>query len=76
MTAIIRDFVEIDPTGQVFRYPEDIRGHAHLSELALINVEVLGDAMRKLHGILSDWTHWLVELQQRRSEAEQANLFE
>lgn len=74
VTAIIRDFVEIDPTGQVFRYPEDIRGHAHLSELALINVEVLGDAMRRLHSILSDWTHWLVELQQRRSEAEQANL--
>ena len=71
VAAIIRDFVEIDPTGQVFRYPEDLHGNAHLSELALINVEVLGDAMLYLHQTLNEWAYWLLELQQRRSDAEQ-----
>ena len=70
--AIIRDFVEIDPTGQVFRYPEDLRGNAHLTELALINVEVLGDAMLQLHQRLEHWCYWILELTQRRAEADEA----
>jgi hypothetical protein len=31
----IGDFCQIDPTGQVFRYPEDIKGNRHLTELGL-----------------------------------------
>lgn len=52
---IIADFVQIDPTGQVFRYPEDLKGNRHLSELRLINVEVLSDGMKVLQGFLESW---------------------
>jgi hypothetical protein len=53
---IIEDFCQIDPTGQVFRYPEDIRGNKHLTELAVINLEVLRDGMKLLHEMLAKWS--------------------
>ena len=56
---IIKDFCQIDPTGQVFRYPEDIKGNKHLTGLRLINVEVLGDGMRVLHELLERWRYEL-----------------
>lgn len=43
VTPIINDFVQIDSTGQVFRYPEDIAGNAHLHKLGLINLGVLSE---------------------------------
>jgi hypothetical protein len=52
---IIDDFCNIDPTGQVFRYPEDLKGNKHLEGLAVINVEVLGDGMKVLHELLEKW---------------------
>lgn len=53
---IINDFCQIDPTGQVFRYPEDIKGNKHLTDLAVINLEVLHDGMRLLHEWLEKWS--------------------
>jgi hypothetical protein len=52
---IIDEFCQIDPTGQVFRYPEDIKGNAHLEGLGVINVEVLADGMSTLHEMLETW---------------------
>jgi len=52
---IIDDFCNIDPTGQVFRYPEDIKGNQHLIGLGVINVEVLEDGMRVLHDLFENW---------------------
>ena len=52
---IIDDFCNIDPTGQVFRYPEDIKGNQHLIGLGVINVEVLEDGMRVLHELFEGW---------------------
>lgn len=52
---IIADFVQIDPTGQVFRYPEDLKGNTHLTGLKLINVEVLSESMKVLHSLLESW---------------------
>lgn len=52
---IIDDFCNIDPSGQVFRYPEDIKGNQHLVGLGVINAEVLGDGMRVLHDLLEKW---------------------
>ncbi|MGH7872997.1 MAG: hypothetical protein ACREQO_12355 [Candidatus Binatia bacterium] len=52
---IIDDFCNIDPTGQVFRYPEDIKGNKHLIGLGVINVEVLEDGMRVLHELFEGW---------------------
>jgi hypothetical protein len=52
---IIADFEQIDPTGQVFRYPEDLKGNAHLTGLKLINVAVLDEGMDVLREILEGW---------------------
>lgn len=52
---IIGDFTQIDPTGQVFRYPEDLKGNAHLMGLGVINLEVLSDGMEILHELLKKW---------------------
>ncbi len=65
---IIADFVQIDPTGQVFRYPEDIKGNVHLTGLGLINVEVLSDGMKILHGLLDSWYFRFEDLLQYRRE--------
>jgi len=53
---IIDDFLEIDPTGQVFRYPEDLKGNPHLKNISIINVEVLDDGMKTLYDLLRDWS--------------------
>ena len=66
---IIADFVQIDPTGQVFRYPEDIKGNAHLIGLQLINVEVLSDGMHILHELLSSWYYRLEGVIDERCDA-------
>jgi hypothetical protein len=66
---LVADFVKIDPTGQVFRYPEDIRGNKHLSGLKIINVEVLSDGMKLLHQLLDHWYYRIEDLlEQRRQE--------
>lgn len=52
---IIDDFCNIDPSGQVFRYPEDIKGNQHLIGLGVINVEVFSDGMHVLHDLLENW---------------------
>ena len=41
----IDHFCQIDPTGMVFRYPEDLKGNRHLTEVALINIEILEGGM-------------------------------
>jgi hypothetical protein len=52
---IIADFDQIDPTGQVFRYPEDLKGNAHLTGLKLINVAILDEGMDVLREVLEGW---------------------
>jgi hypothetical protein len=55
--VLIGYFDAFDPTGQVFRYPEDIKGNRHLAEHKLINVEVLRDQMAELREILEGWVY-------------------
>jgi len=52
---IISEFCKIDPTGQVFRYPEDIKGNPHLKNISVINVEVLETGMNEVHSLLEKW---------------------
>jgi hypothetical protein len=66
---IIDDFVQIDPTGQVFRYPEDIKGNAHLIGLKLINVEVLSEGMKMLQEMLEAWYFRIEDLLDARCVA-------
>jgi hypothetical protein len=63
---IIKDFCEIDPTGQVFRYPEDLQGNQHLLGLNLINMVLLGEGMAQLHTILEGWHNRIDDLRDRR----------
>jgi hypothetical protein len=53
---ILTDFVEIDATGQVFRYPEDNKGQPHLRQISMINVQVLADGMRSSSTCLNPGT--------------------
>jgi len=59
---ILTDFVEIDATGQVFRYPEDKRGQPHLRQISVINVEVLADEMRVVFDLFETWDSGLIAL--------------
>lgn len=54
-------FCEIDPTGIVFRYPEDLKGNRHLTDVALINLPILESGMRKLFGTFEEWQRELYE---------------
>ena len=67
---LIGYFDAFDPTGQVFRYPEDIMGNRHLAEHKLINVEVLRDQMRELQDILERWVYHAMEHCDRQLEQE------
>lgn len=66
--GIIGDFCQIDPTGQVFRYPENLKGIRHLTGLGVINVEVLVEGMSTLHGMLNFWHHQVAELRRLTRE--------
>ena len=66
--STIAEFSKIDPTGQVFRYPEDIKGNQHLADIGIINVEVLDDRLAALHEIFKDWRHALDNLPRQSSQ--------
>jgi hypothetical protein len=53
--AALKDFLEFDPNGEVFRYPEDRQGKLHLQDARIINLQVLGDAMSKVGDIFDFW---------------------
>ena len=60
--AAIDNFVAIDPTGQAFRYPEDLAKRVHLIGVPVINIETLYDEMKKLQDIFETWDSALIEL--------------
>ena len=54
--TILKNFLEIDQTGQVFRYPTDRSGLKHLNgEVTLINVIVFGEAMHTVSKTFEFW---------------------
>jgi uncharacterized protein YciU (UPF0263 family) len=54
-SKLIEHFCDIDPSGQIFRYPEDIKGNRHLTDIAIINLAVLEQGMQTLFRIFEDW---------------------
>lgn len=60
--AAIDNFAAIDPTGQAFRYPEDLAKSVHLIGVPVINIETLYDEMKKLHDIFETWDSALIGL--------------
>ena len=63
---ILTDFVEIDPTGETFRFPADRSGNLFLQNTWLINVGVLGTAMGELGDILDFWSFETYEILQNK----------
>ena len=59
---VLRDFCQIDPTGQTFRYPEDFKGNQHLLKQDLISLEVLYKAMKALQKVFDKWSDGISEV--------------
>lgn len=61
MSELIGYFCEFDPSGQVFRYPEDIKGNQTIAGFSLINLGILSDQMAILGEHLNGFVHYLEE---------------
>jgi hypothetical protein len=55
----LKDLVEFDPNGVVFRYPEDKEGAMHLEDTHIINVRVFADGMKPLSDFLENCCGWV-----------------
>jgi hypothetical protein len=53
--AILSDFLRIDSTGMVFRYPVDKKDRLHLEELAQINMIVFAESMIFVQETFESW---------------------
>lgn len=74
--TILKDFLEIDRTGQVFRYPTDRSGLNHLDgEVSVINVIVFRQAMDTVSKAFEFWMDSVRLLLQNKSEAHAQNTF-
>lgn len=73
MGDTITYFCDLDPSGQVFRYPEDIKGNKHISGFNLISLGVLSEHMEALKDNLSNALDWsAIQLEwKREAESEQ-----
>ena len=43
ITRVVTDIMEVDPNGNIFRYPESIKGDQHLKDWAIVNLAVVND---------------------------------
>ena len=55
MDTIVRSIEEVDPKGEIFRYPESIKGDQHLKDWSLINLRVLDKYRNDLHEVAYRW---------------------
>jgi hypothetical protein len=60
ITNIVTDIMEVDPNGNIFRYPESIQGDRHLKDWAIVNLAVVNDAFSLLLKVVEDW-HFKIE---------------
>lgn len=51
----LKDFLDFDPNGEPFRYPEARNGRLYLQEARIVNIEVLSKAMGKVGEIFDFW---------------------
>jgi len=63
LKEVFMEFAEVDNTSMTFRYPSDLDGKAHLSDLVHINIEVLGTRLRKVFNYADEFTRYLKVLQ-------------
>ena len=65
---IVKDLEYFDPRGEVFRFPEGRGGEMHLSDAAIINVEIVGRAVSECQRVMEFWHDRLGEFIQLRLE--------
>ena len=53
--GFLGDFVQLDPKGQTFRFPEDTMGELHLQNISIINIRVFAEAMKKVYEAFDFW---------------------
>jgi len=68
---ILSDVVEIDATGETFRYPRSRDGKRHLEDTTHINVEVFADGMIALTTFFDGVYCWATEMLDQELEMEQ-----
>lgn len=54
---VVASIEEVDPNGQIFRYPGDIKGNRHLKDWLLINLAVVERHNLKIAEIANSWHH-------------------
>lgn len=67
---VLADLVEIDPTGEAFRFPSARSGNLFLQDMSVINVEVFGKAMTTVADAFDYWNGRAEELWDAKCEME------
>lgn len=57
LAEYIFDFIDVDNTGETFRYPYDHDNTRHLSDLTCINIEIFESRFKKLYELIDDIGH-------------------
>jgi len=70
ISAIINDFVEVDPESFAFRYPKDKKGNNNLEGLTHINLRKLGEEINRLSEKLDKFDLVVGMLNEWKSEAQ------
>jgi hypothetical protein len=55
ITQVVADIMEVDPKGEIFRYPESIKGDQHLKDWSLINLAIVGEIFAETKEIAERW---------------------
>ncbi|WP_126282467.1 hypothetical protein [Burkholderia stagnalis] len=63
LKEVFLEVAEVDDTSMTFRYPYDLKGNAHLSNIIHINLGVLGRRLREVFNQADEFTYLLKELQ-------------
>ncbi|MFX0195304.1 MAG: hypothetical protein ACFFCW_04200 [Candidatus Hodarchaeota archaeon] len=57
MEGYVRDFYDVDDSGETFRYPENLEEMRHLTELGCINIGVFGDRFQQMYEIVENLSY-------------------
>lgn len=68
LEEVFKDIAEVDNTGMTFRYSHDLDENMHLPDLEHINLDVLGDRLRKMFKQAEEFSVCLSVLQQEYAQ--------
>jgi integrase len=64
-TNAMKNIMEVDPNGNIFRYPGSIKGDRHLRDWRLINLIVIERYYKEIFEVAKTWHHKLESLLDR-----------